>query len=70
MSLALGRDELSAALPGDHHGEGGDRDGEREPRAVDELGQVRGEEKQVEASSGTAAIASSQRGVRQVRKAT
>ncbi|CAG7649758.1 hypothetical protein SBRY_50185 [Actinacidiphila bryophytorum] len=47
-SRPVGGDDLPAALPGGHDGEGGEADQQRQPGAVDELGHVGGDEEQVD----------------------
>ena len=44
---ALGRDKLVPAEPGGHDREKDDPDEQRDPRAVEELGQVRSEEREL-----------------------
>ena len=47
-SLPRAGDDLAPTLPGGHHGERRDTDQQRQPCSVDQLGQVRREEHQVD----------------------
>jgi hypothetical protein len=49
---APGGDQFASALPGHHDREHDDRDEQRQPATVGDLGQVRGEEGQLDAAEG------------------
>ena len=56
-AFAFRGDDLAAALPGGHDGERGEADEQRQPRAVDQLGEVRRDEQQVDDQQSAAADA-------------
>ena len=70
LLLALPGDELAALLPGREHGEEDQGDRDRQPGAVRELGQVRGEEQEVDRQQEGRPGCRIQSGVLQCRRAT
>ncbi len=55
LLLARSGDDLTSALPGGHHGECDHGDQQRQPRPVDEFGQVRCQEHQINQQQSAAA---------------